>query len=306
MDTPTPRATNVRLEPGLYLAHWDDYAYQLSLLAFSNPQRNTALLEDIYPGAALALDGNQIAYQSVDPPRLGIYELTGDSESSLSESAVAPYGDLQLTWSPDGNQIVYVSVDEKDDLSLYLLALSTGKSKMLTPWRGNKVSPAWSPDGKWIAFTSDQNKFDDKSPAAYSLYLLDTSCLSEAANCEQRLRSVTHATGLGDVRSPIWSPTGNRIAFIGTLGGDYGIYSIAPDGSNLKLILSEKTVGSIGRLTWSPDGQYIAFNVITTSKGTTGNSNSDLFVVPARGGSATQLTETPDIFEVPQFWLEIH
>ncbi|MEO7273576.1 MAG: hypothetical protein ABIX28_24205 [Vicinamibacterales bacterium] len=62
---------------------------------------------------------------------------------------------------------------------------------------------------------------------------------------------------------PLWSPRGDLIMFArlsgGTFqpGGSYDIYTIKPDGTGLKRLTTGK--GNDAHMSWSFDGQYIAF-----------------------------------------------
>lgn len=68
---------------------------------------------------------------------------------------------------------------------------------------------------------------------------------------------------LTDVRDeasdPVWSPTGEWIAYVSRLGGLPSIYRIRPDGTQREQ-LTDETVGADFPV-WSPDGQRIAYYV---------------------------------------------
>jgi Tol biopolymer transport system component len=58
-----------------------------------------------------------------------------------------------VAWSPDGRAIAYSTPGFDHDL--YIVDLTTGKSKLVTPeegWGGQR--PSWSPDGRYIAYAA--------------------------------------------------------------------------------------------------------------------------------------------------------
>ncbi len=57
--------------------------------------------------------------------------------------------------------------------------------------------------------------------------------------------------------NPVWSPDGSRIAFYSNRDGNFEIYTIHPDGTNLRR-LTHSDAGD-GEMTWSPDGSKVAY-----------------------------------------------
>ncbi len=70
--------------------------------------------------------------------------------------------------------------------------------------------------------------------------------------------------------NPSWSPDGSRIAFASNMSGQFQIYIINPDGTNLTPV----TTGGGDWPTWSPDSSTIAFQ-------STRGGNSEIYSVPA-------------------------
>jgi Tol biopolymer transport system component len=100
----------------------------------------------------------------------------------------------------------------------------------------------WSPDGSSIAFM-------DPATGGISVMRPDGGKVTRLTACE----------GFGGCTvdsGPAWSPDGSRIAFYGVRDDVEGIWMVATDGSDLRLILRRFNPG--GAPTWSPDGRQIA------------------------------------------------
>lgn len=56
---------------------------------------------------------------------------------------------------------------------------------------------------------------------------------------------------------PLWSPRGDLIVFSRQVQGNYEVFTIRPDGTDVKQLTF--TRGNDAHMAWSPDGEYIAF-----------------------------------------------
>jgi len=144
----------------------------------------------------------QLAFvtKSGESNSIHVYDLEGDYlEASYQFSdLIALYSP---TWSPDGLQLAFSSIDRSGFNDLYIYDTVTSTLEKLTHDIYDDRDPAWSPDGRFIAFSSDRTATGDHG--AYNLFVYDLS--------ERRIQYVTY--GEQHDFSPRWSPDGDRVLF---------------------------------------------------------------------------------------------
>ncbi|MEG3164002.1 hypothetical protein U1701_05285 [Sphingomonas sp. PB2P19] len=174
--------------------------------------------------------------------------LTMDADGSNStvlfrdadRSALAP------DWSPDGRRIAFglggffQNQTGPAQADIATVNVSGKDLQLLTNGDGNYGLPSWSGDGRHIVLRkagSDGN----------ALEIVDIASRSK--------RSLL--AGAAHYNFPAWSPVTDRIAFTADIGGDYEIWTIGADGTDLTRLTHSP--GNDAHNSWSPDGKWIAF-----------------------------------------------
>jgi PASTA domain/WD40-like Beta Propeller Repeat len=202
-------------------------------LAGGTPQLLTDLAGACYP--AWSSDGTELAFSANGPGTRDaeIYTIGVDG-SGLEQLTSGPDGDLEPQWSPNGDVIAFYRLPEPPEdhaeADVYVVDPRTGDETRLTNAPGPDLYPSWSPDGSEIVFAT-QRFVDDRETYPAVLAIMD----ADGSN----VRQLTPTIEAGVDSQPSWSPDGSRIAFARTASAsdeEAGIYTIAPDGSDLRLV----------------------------------------------------------------------
>ena len=138
---------------------------------------------------------------------------------------------------------------------------------------GVDIYPSLSPDGSAVAYSSDKN-------GGFEIYV---KTLAPGG------REIQLTSDGNENLQPAWSPDGTQIAFFSRKKG--GIWMIPALGGTAR-----RLTGFGGKPAWSPDGSRIVFQSVgILDYSPTGLAitlpSSTLWMVDARGGAPTQLTQ---------------
>jgi TolB protein len=200
------------------------------------------------------------------------------------QNAVAP------VWSPAGERIAfglgrYNRGTREGAISHVAVMQADGSGlRLLTKTAGNHGFPSWSPDGRRIIFRST-GVGDAKGLSVVDVESGETTPLP---------------AGTWTDTFPAWSPRGDRILFTSDRDGDWELYTMAPDGRDVRRLT--RSPGNDAHATWSFDGEWIAFasarggfkDEMPVGEGG-GQGAGDIFVMRADGSDVRRLTD--DAFE---------
>lgn len=212
-------------------------------------------------------DGEKLTFYSNRGGNYDIYVMNADgtNEARLTTKKTK---DTMARWSPDGTQLVYVS--ELDGIRhLFLMNADGTKQRPFTSGPCACEDPTWRPDGKAIAYhrycKDDPNK-------ARSIYERNIDTQTETKLGQSSMREI----------QPAYSPTGDRIAFVGCDNdfSDANIFIMNANGSGLEQLTDS---GLDFRPRWSPDSNKIVFRSKRLG-------NDDLFIMGISGAGRTRIT----------------
>ncbi|SFZ83586.1 TolB protein [Devosia enhydra] len=225
----------------VYVAESGPKANRVKRLAIMD--QDGANVQYITSGRSLVLtprfspNQQMLTYMNFDEgnPQVYLLDLATGSQQRLGS-----FGQMTFAprFSPDGRNVVF-SVERAGTTNLFVLPIGSSQPQQLTSGAAIDTSPCYSPDGSRIVFESDRGG----NPQVY--------VMSAGGGGAQRI-----SYGQGSYSTPVWSPKGDLIAFTRQSGGQFHIGTMAPDGSNERILVSSfRAEGP----TWAPNGRVIMF-----------------------------------------------
>ncbi len=175
--------------------------------------------------------------------------------------------------NPEPNAVIFSS-NRGGVNDIWVMTLIGEPSRPLVTSSGNDIVAACDPRGEVLVFDSDRGEDETRE-----LYASDYD--------GSGLRQLTDTSG--DNFQPVWSPDGERLAYVSTEAGDANIWLVNRAGTNFRPITRD--AGDDLFPSWSPDGNVLFFS-------TERNGNFDIYQYNVETEEISQVTNTPDIDEL--------
>lgn len=158
----------------------------------------------------------------------------GESILQSNDPIISP------AWSPDGQELAYVSFYEDQKAVVWAQDVSSGARRKLASFRGSNSAPSWAPDGKSLVVTLSRDGFSQ-------LYLIGRNGESP--------RRLTTSQAIDT--EGVFSPDGRQIYFVSDRSGGPQIYRMPVSGGSAERV--SFTGGYNISPSISPDGRHLAY-----------------------------------------------
>ena len=241
------------------------------------------------------------------------------AEGAQPHRVLAEQGEAgEMSWSPDGHQVLYTASRSGGLLNIYVAALGADKGRQLTHDSLPSTQPVWSPDGQTIAFVSMRD-------GSRRIHLMDADGsrqrrLTAAAQDDEygprfspdgrllayvasNLKTRSPRVAMADLRTgqsrivsaaedgpleaaPDWAPDSRQLLFTVVRGQSSHVFAMAADGAGRRQLTAQNQPRN-GQPQWSPDGRRILYLSVVDDSGRQG-----LFLMNTDGSQPVKLHAT--------------
>jgi dipeptidyl aminopeptidase/acylaminoacyl peptidase len=281
-------------------------------------------------------DGKWVAYtltraiKDTDKNDTDVWMVSWDGKEQIQLTS-SPEAESRPRWSPDGKYLAFSSSRQASKAAqVWLMNRSGGEAAKLTDVKGGVSDYVWAPDSSRLALVVsdpdpqvpevDEASKDAAGKTVKPIVLDRYSFKSDSSGYLRGERTHIYLFDVGTKKaelltpgafnetSPAWSPDGRQLAFIRRHGeGDADkapnsdVFVVEARVNAQPRRITTTTAQESGRLTWSPDGRWIAYRLGDELKYSAYDQHR-LAVVPATGGQGRTLTDALDRPVTDAWW----
>lgn len=201
---------------------------------------------------------------------------TGDTSNITNLPQVAIYPGFD--WSPDGQQIAFVS-NQEGTFALYIIPSLGGEVERISHHTYSDERGVWSPDGKLLAVSADTNGLES------TIFVIPVDGGEE--------RQLLLDGKLFDAGDPEWSPDGKRIAFVSNVQGSNNIGIWHLESNQVQWLTGGQQWDEYSP-EWSPDGKALAYILNE-------NGNTKVVIHPVDGGEPRSYQAEQGVHAMPKW-----
>jgi Tol biopolymer transport system component len=224
--------------------------------------------------------GDELAFTTGSRGRRDLLAVSADGR--VLRPLTSGSGDDQSpAWSSD-DVVAFVRSGD-----VYAMRGRGGGLRRLTRGAAEDRSPAWSADGRRIAFTrlAAKRPARKKGRRRAPKPVRELWVMRSGGGFERRVKQLP-----GPVAAPAWSPDGRRIAFVMTVKGRRGLYTIRADGRGVRRVTA--SARGARSLDWQPSD---ADPFVAAAGDIACDPVSDRFDVGLGTSGACHMVQTSDV-----------
>jgi Tol biopolymer transport system component len=198
---------------------------------------------------ALSPDRRSIAFASDRSGQMQIYTMATDGSAVRNVSSSGSF-DFYPSWFHDGSRILFQRLNPASGFDLWVMDADGSNQRRLTSLPANEVGASVSPDDSTVLFTGNNGASRDlwtvPANGGTPVNITAGTCVTDTYPCQ-----------LATDFQQNWTPEG-RIVFYSDRSGAAGIWTMAADGTDPRLII-ELGLATVGAPSVSPNGKWITF-----------------------------------------------
>lgn len=216
-------------------------------------------------GKRIAFFSNRSEKKDEQPVSLQIYIMNADGTGQRRITHEGPALEYSISWSPDGNWLVFQSRPEINPgvHSLYIIGTDGLDRRRITNGRFSDSSPEWSPDGNLILFTQSAANYKffrnqtreerqaSRISAEIMVYSLEDETITAITNNEFR------------ELDPSWNADGSEIYYLQDDGQKRTLLRQKLGGTEAISVADGDVVSNSGFVTrtrLSPNGRFLTYH----------------------------------------------